>query len=293
MNNEAGMREPRAVRHRVNGIDLVVWEWAGAGPPLCFVHATGFHGRVWDQVIARLPDLACYAVDMRGHGRSTKPTPPYNWRVFGEDVAALIRTLGVQDVIGIGHSMGGHSVALAAALAPEYFGALAVIDPVIMPRALYGHAPTEPHFAARRRDRWASPEEMLARFKDRSPFDRWQPAVLRDYCSYGLLPAPDGAGYILACPPAIEAAIYEAASAADIYAEIATIDLPVRVLRSAQHQAGGTWDMLASPTAPDLATCFRFGEDVPLSDYTHFVPMEAPELIARHVREMVDRQARG
>ena len=34
--------------------------------------------------------------------------------------------------------------------------------------------------------------EMLERFRDRPPFDAWDPAVLRDYVTYGLLPAPDG-----------------------------------------------------------------------------------------------------
>ena len=42
-----------------------------------------------DQVIALLPEYHCYAIDLRGHGRSSKPAPPYDWRFFGEDVAAV------------------------------------------------------------------------------------------------------------------------------------------------------------------------------------------------------------
>ena len=33
------------------GLRLAVWEWPGAGPPLLFAHATGFHGRMWDHII--------------------------------------------------------------------------------------------------------------------------------------------------------------------------------------------------------------------------------------------------
>jgi lipase len=275
-------------RIAVNGVELALFEWPWSGPPLLFVHATGFHARCWDRVVAGLPGRHCYAVDMRGHGRSDKPPPPYAWRSFGEDVAALARVLGLAGAVGVGHSMGGHSVALAAAREPAAFAALLLLDPVILSPERYGVVRSEEHFAARRRDRWASPDEMVARFADRPPFSRWDPAVLRDYCDHGLLPAPDGDGFVLACPPAIEAAIYAASTArdADIYAEVAALDLPVRVVRSARRPEPGAVDMGASPTAPDLASRFRRGEDIPLPDRSHFIPMEAPGLVAAFVREL-------
>ncbi|MCG8346819.1 MAG: hypothetical protein MI924_03430 [Chloroflexales bacterium] len=58
---------------------------------------------------------------------------------------------------------------------------------------------------------------MFDRFVERAPFCRWDRTILRDYCQYGLLPAPDGDGYVLACPPAIEAAIYRYCATADMY----------------------------------------------------------------------------
>src|SRR5260370_35535839 len=74
----------------------------------------------------------------------------------------------------------------------------------------YTGRPREPHFARRRRNQWTSPDEMFESFKDRLPFRTWDPAVLRDYCDYALVPAVDGNGYVLACSPEIEASIYEA-----------------------------------------------------------------------------------
>ena len=104
----------------VSGTTLAVWDWAGpAGTALLFTHANGFHGRCWDEVIALLPEYRCVALDLRGHGRSAKPAPPASWRTFGEDVAAVARELGLRDAVGIGHSVGGHATALAAALAPR------------------------------------------------------------------------------------------------------------------------------------------------------------------------------
>lgn len=270
---------------RVAAGELAIWELPGGAPDIVLCHATGFHARCWDQVIRHLPGRRLIAVDMRGHGRSFKPDPPYSWRSFGEDVAELCRVLGLREAVGAGHSMGGHSVVLAAALAPEAFSSLVLIDPVIRPEEEYGRGPRAPHFARKRRNRWASPEEMFQRFADRDPFRRWDSAVLRDYCEYGLLSAPDGDGFVLACPPEVEASIYENSSAADanIYAEIARVATPVHVIRAARKRSDSeVMDMMGSPTAPDLASRFRQGRDTKV-EYSHFIPMEAPAWIADQI----------
>src|SRR3546814_4784396 len=65
------------------------------------------------------------------------------------------------------------------------------------------------HPVARRRNVWTDVEEMRARFADRPPYANWDPRVLADYCTYGLLPAAEGEGFELACPPALEASVYQ------------------------------------------------------------------------------------
>lgn len=279
---------PQEHTYQVNGGALTVFEWPGAGPTLLFVHATGFHARCWDQVIAHLPGRHCLAVDMRGHGRSYKPATPYHWRSFAEDLVELGEQLQLNAALGIGHSMGGHSVTLAAAMQPERFSRLLLIDPTILPPDWYTGRPLEDeHFAARRRNEWSGPDEMYERFKDRSPFASWDKDVLRDYCEYGLLPAADGNGFVLACPPVIEASIYRHSSETDIYPELATIDMPVQILRAGRQPAGPR-DMSASPTAPDLADHFQQARDLCLPDHSHFIPMEAPALVAQLVSRLIN-----
>src|SRR3954454_6043345 len=124
---------PTLTTMAVNGLDLAVWDWPGAGPPILFAHATGFHGRCWDAVIRRLPGRRAIAVELRGHGRSAKPDPPYRWSDFGADVAEVARQLDLLGAVGVGHSMGGHSMAIAAARRPEAFSSLLLVDPVIFP----------------------------------------------------------------------------------------------------------------------------------------------------------------
>lgn len=285
----AGMRQVNESRVRANGIELALFEWPADGPTVFFAHATGFHARCWDQVIERLPGFHCWAIDMRGHGRSEKPAPPYAWRNFGEDVAAAAAKVGISGAIGVGHSKGGYAVTFAAAIEPTIFSSLLLVDPVIMPKSAYVRVRemVGDHFAARRRNAWASPEEMFERFKDRAPFNIWDPAVLKDYCEYGLLPAPKGEGYVLACPPEIEAATYAGSSGEDIYEQIERVRIPVRILRARERNGPVAGDMSGSPTNPELASHFANAVDVPLPQYTHFIPMEAPGFIAEQVKEMV------
>jgi lipase len=271
----------------VNGVHLAIFDQPGAEPPVLYVHATGFHARCWNQVIARVNGRRSIAVDMRGHGLSSKPQPPYEWHTFGGDVAALAGALDLRGATGVGHSMGGHSLALAATIAPEAFAELILIDPVIMPIAAYIGRRREPHFARKRRNQWASSDEMFERFRGRPPFSDWDPAVLRDYCDYGLVPAAEG--YVLACPPEIEASIYEASGLddANLYGKLGAIDVPVTVVRSARpmQAVGAAIDMGASPTAPDLASHFRHGRDI-VTPFSHFIPMEAPALIADYINQV-------
>jgi pimeloyl-ACP methyl ester carboxylesterase len=275
-----------------NGLQLALFEWtAEPGAPVAFfAHATGFHARVWDEVIERLPGVHCYSLDMRGHGRSDKPAPPYPWRNFALDVAEVARQIGLNGALAVGHSKGGYAVTLAAAMEPAVFGKLLLIDPVILPRERYGHGFGANHFAAKRRNHWASPEEMYERFVSRAPFDRWDPAVLRDYVEFGLLPDAEGEGYVLACPPEIEAATYAASgTGGEIYEAMESLDIPVRILRARARVESDAMDMSSSPTAPDVAANFSNAEDVFLPQFSHFIPMEDPGFVAAQVREMLSK----
>ncbi|MGI8741507.1 MAG: alpha/beta fold hydrolase [Bryobacteraceae bacterium] len=275
------VREPTETHVSIHDIDLAVWHWPGELPAIVLCHPTGFHARCWDQIVARLPNRLCIAPDFRGHGRSSKPQPPYHWRSFGEDVAGLLREWDIRDAVGVGHSMGGHATVLAAALQPRAFARLLLLDPVIRPRAAYTGPVAEVDFVLRRRNFWDSPEQMFERFQSRPPFQSWDAAILRDYCNFGLLPAATGDGFVLACPPAIEASIYAHNSErqSDLYAEIQHIQIPVHIIRSSGEF--GASNFQASPTAPDLASFFPHGQDTPLTGATHFFPMEAPGLTAQ------------
>ncbi len=290
------MQQPTEKRVALAGAELACFEWGdpGAGPTVLLVHATGFHARCWDGVVRALGTDAPHlvALDLRGHGRSSK-AGPHHWRQFGLDVAAFVAALDLDRIVGVGHSMGGHCVTWAAAAQASRFRQLLLVDPVIMAPGAYRRsaalADLDVHPVARRRNRWESPEAMFRRFENRHPFSLWEPAVLRDYCRHGLLPAADGEGLVLACPPQVEAAIYLGSTGRDIGDVVAALPHPVTVLRAKPREAAeGKLDFSRSPTWPGLAAAFPKGRDVYLPALSHFIPMQRPALVAAHIRELLE-----
>jgi pimeloyl-ACP methyl ester carboxylesterase len=172
-------------------------------------------------------------------------------------VCGVIDGLGLERVLGVGHSMGGHAVVLAAAARPDRFRGLLLVDPVIVAPEIgalvAGGVSAESHPIRRRRNRWDSAQEMFDSFRAKEPYSRWDAGVLMDYCRYGLEPA-EGGGYVLACPPDLEAEVYAGAGTSDIYALLPRVRVPVEIIRararrpdeslfdfSGRHRRGIAW----------------------------------------------------
>jgi pimeloyl-ACP methyl ester carboxylesterase len=294
--------QPKLHHVEANGQNLACFEWRaaqrGSAPTLWLVHATGFHGRVWDQVIHHLPGRHVFAVDQRGHGRSGG-TGFDSWADFGRDQAALAAALELRGAVGVGHSMGAHALVQAAAFAPGRFRQLVLVDPVIRSPAEY-HQPLPPpgtlHPSAQRKNHFASAQQMFERFADRPPYSVFDTQALMDYCQHGLKPAAGGQGFELACAPGFEGRVYPTAVAnAGVYASIRALQIPVLVIRARpQDPAIKPWDPLGTPTYAQLAQEFRHGRDLQLLDKTHMLPMEDPALTARLIAEaMAEVDAAG
>ena len=272
------------------GSRICYFEWGDPdGQPILLLHATGFHARCWDKVIAEISEPhRIIAVDLLGHGRSSKPDSLADWSKTAEPIGALIEALDLTNIIGVGHSMGGHCLVQLAAQKDDRFARLLLIDPVIMEPGYYKNAPKpediDPgeHPVARRRRHWDSPKQMFERLRDHPSYGLWQTDVLMDYCTYGLLPVAEG-GYELACPGQLEASVYMGSMSLDPYPLVAQVTIPVTILRAPQMEEGGDLDFTKSPTWPGLVDAFFNAREVYLPDLTHFMPMQDPKRIAGYI----------
>lgn len=258
---------------------------AGDGDPVLFFHATGFHARVWDQVVARLPGKDIYLVDMPGHGLSDAPALPFRWDEAGALMARLVVELGLERITGIGHSMGGHVMLLAAADQPERFRQLLVLDPVVIPlKAIPFMNQFDTSALARRRNDWSGSDAFLEAYRERAPFDTWDPAVLRDYAAHALKAAGEDGRMVLACNPDLEASVYQNHGAQVLHSRFADITCPVHIIRAKSLGPGDKpTDFRLSPTAPTLVNKLSLATDEQHPEFTHFFPMEHPGWLAEQI----------
>lgn len=96
-----------SVRAR-DGVRLFHRDW-GSGQPVLFVHSWALDHTIWNYQTLFLGQhgFRCVAFDWRGHGRSDTPATAYDLDSFADDVAAVIESLDLRDVVLVGHSTGG------------------------------------------------------------------------------------------------------------------------------------------------------------------------------------------
>jgi pimeloyl-ACP methyl ester carboxylesterase len=94
-------------RLMVHGVNLAV-EVRGEGPAVLFVHGYPFDHSIWRDQIDGLDGYRRIAPDLRGMGQSDAPDLGYGMAIYAADLAALLDTLGVEEVVLCGLSMGGY-----------------------------------------------------------------------------------------------------------------------------------------------------------------------------------------
>src|SRR5256712_8185116 len=121
----------------VNGIKLY-YETHGTGRPLILLH--GGLGAI-EMFGPNLPALAqgrqVIAVDLQGHGRTADIDRPLSVALMADDIAALIKHLGLASADVMGYSLGG-GVALQTAIRhPEVVRKLVVVSTPFRRNAFY------------------------------------------------------------------------------------------------------------------------------------------------------------
>ncbi|WP_285557663.1 alpha/beta fold hydrolase [Actinoplanes regularis] len=90
-----------------------------AGPPMVLLHGLGDDERDWHTVLPALADRhRVYALDLRGHGRSSHPGR-YSFELMRDDVLGFLDAVEVERGVLVGHSMGGTVAILLAEAAPH------------------------------------------------------------------------------------------------------------------------------------------------------------------------------
>ena len=293
-----------------NGVELVTYRYehsvsdgdgdasgdGGAGgdnamQPIVFSHATGFHGRVFSPVAAHLANFSCTTFDYRGYGDTAAPADwPLSWEGFGDDALAIARYVAAQHggtpLVGVGHSMGGAGLVIAALREPRLFAALVLFEPIIFPpevRTQAGRGNPLADVTRRRRATFGSFEDAIDNFSSKPPLSSLHRDALDAYVRFGFTQHADGVH--IKCQPEFEARTYEMGAMHDTWLALDQLRVPTWVM------AGRHADHSPAAIAPRIAERIPNSTFVEWPDLGHFGPLEDPARFAEFVAD-VARTAR-
>jgi len=281
----------------VPGGRLHYLDWGGNGHHAHFLHGNGFCAGTYAPFLRLLAkELRVIASDVRGHGGSDVPRiePVRSWKIFAEDLKAIIEGTTQPPIIAMGHSLGAVSTCIAAATYPHLFRGIVLVDPVfLIPRRLamiglmralgLGRRLPLARAARRRRKTFKSKAEALKLFlSGRGIFKSWSPEFVQAYLECGLL-EKDSQSAVLTCDPELEAQIFESIPL-KIWSYARRVRKPVLAIRGEQS------DVFLAEAADRLKRIAPDAEVVTIAGTGHFPTMEKPNECAEAILEFMWRR---
>ena len=99
-----------------------------SGRPVILLHGYSDSGFSWSRALPLFPsDLRVYALDLRGHGGTSRPETGYRLADMADDVIAFLDAQGIRSAAVVGHSMGSLVAQHVAARAPARVSRLVLV----------------------------------------------------------------------------------------------------------------------------------------------------------------------
>ena len=270
------------VRGRMS--DQQFTDFGGDGPTLHFANANGYPPAAYTPLFESLtPRYHVVAMRSRPLQPDADPARLRGWADLVDELIDTLDQAGARGWIGVGHSLGAVLTLSAALRRPELFRAVVAIEPVIFPAAkqraydlfrALGLAPLiHPLIsqARRRRQYFASADEMYGRYRQAAVFSRLDDRALHAYVDAAARPRTvgQGQGVELVFTPEWETRIY-ATGPFSLWRQLGGLSLPLLVIRGADSDTFTPSAIAALRRALPNATIRE------LPNTGHLVPLEQP-----------------
>lgn len=268
----------------LGGVQLSYLLYEGQGPPLIFMHATGFQPWLWHPVAKVLsPSFRIIAPHFCDHRDADPDQGGLSWMLLAEDIASLCSRIGVKSAFLVGHSMGATILTFAAALYGLQARGMVLIEPIFLPSEYYRMQITvDQHPLAsksiRRRNSWRSRDEARDYLLSKNMFKAWDQEMLELYVEHGMKTSEDGT-LELACSPRREAALFMGARHYDPWPVLSGITCPVLVAEGQLSDNRHFIDLKAA------ASRFPCGSYRLVENTGHLIPMERPQETVAMIRD--------
>lgn len=269
-----------------------VLEWAGGGPPLLLLHATGFLPWMWHPIARELAeDYRVVAPYLCSHRRAEPEEGGLSWEQLAGDVATLCRRLEMDRPYAVGHSMGGAVLTIAGGKLGVSFSKMVLIEPILLPEEVYGISiGVSDHPLAsksiRRRNFWKDRQAVRDYLESKSFFRSWDAEMLALYSRHAIVAGDEG-GFTLACQPRQEAALFMGSMAINPWPLMPQIEAPVLLLEGETSENRGFIDLEGA------AKRFSNGSYRLIQGAGHLIPMEMPDKTLHIIREFFGKVPGG
>ncbi|EMY79483.1 alpha/beta hydrolase family protein [Leptospira weilii serovar Ranarum str. ICFT] len=185
-------------------------------PTILLCHANGYSALTYKFYIESLQKThRVIALDFAGHGESEPTLNFRDWYFFRDQVLSLINAERLENITGIGHSLGGASLLLASYHSPEKFKKVIAHDPVILnflqvTFSRIFHNPLA-KVAIKRRREFKDLNTVRKIYKRTPSFSRWDDQIYEDYIQSCFRIGDNGEAF-LRCLPEVEAKIFDSVS---------------------------------------------------------------------------------
>lgn len=118
--SQAGWAGAKKTVNLPNGITMAYSEMGDSeGDPLVLIHGYSDNSRSWSLLAPYLTERHIYAIDLRGHGKSSAPECCYAYTDLAYDVHLFLEALDIGKADIVGHSLGSLTTQLLSAQHPE------------------------------------------------------------------------------------------------------------------------------------------------------------------------------
>ena len=267
-------------------------DFGGNGRILHFAHPNAYPPAGFGQFLRPLSEqFHVYAIEHRPLWPGSQPEEMTDWTVIADDLIRFFDQMGWQQVIGVGHSLGGVATLYAAVSRPDLFSHIILIEPVFLPPEILQMTAQNPDAGAfnpmvagalKRRNRWKSREAAFVRYRRKSVFARFSDDALWDYVNSATREREDGTVDLI-FPREWEARFY-AMPPQGVWEALPQVTQPTLAIRAEASdtvfpQAWQLWQELQ----PDATF-------IEMPDCGHMLTLERPSQVAQIVLDYLDKR---
>lgn len=276
------------IAETANGIPFV--DFGGNGKVIHLAHANGFPTESY-QLLAKQLSKTHHVIGMESRPlwKNSEWKSFHSWETAADDLIRFLDEMQLKGIIGAGHSFGAVATIIAANKRPDLFSKLVLIEPVILPKWIYGLSAIAPYWflkqmnpvakkAAKRTDVWDNRQIAFNQFREKKVFSKMSDEALWDYVNAGTELTKDGK-FKLRYSKEWETRVYLTVS--NPWNELTKLTVPFIVFR------GETSDTITSKVWQELKLLKTKDTFIEMHDCGHLVPFENSIELTRNITHFI------